>query len=570
MNAVFLFLIVLLSLFRAPSVAAKYDPLSVPNNRFGIHIVDVNDLADAAHLVNSSGGDWGYVTLVIQDDDRNRDKWQGVFDQMRRLHLIPIVRIAGHIENGSWTIPTGDSDKDWARFLNSLNWPTENRYVILFNEPNHANEWGGKLDPEGFADTAAAFMRTLHNVSEDFFVMPGALDDSAASDGASMDAAVYLSRMVKKQPSLFAEADGMASHSYPNPAFSGSPFAAGKGSIASFRWQQAELSRLGVTKRLPVFITETGWIHSEGVQTNFSLLSSDRVGGNLKIAAGGVWNDPDIVAITPFVLNYQAYPFDHFSWRRLGSNEYYPQFAAYQEIPKSRGEPQQRERFTFSRRIIPESLVAGSTYTLSEKLTDQGQSILTREDNYGINLTIGGDFSLINDPLPILEPGQTGAVTLHLATPRAPGIYPYTLFLTHGSRSFTIEAGSVRIIPPPSVTVNVQMGWRKQNNSPDATILVYDNAELLRKVNGVVLKDGRGTVPDLYNIVPGRTYRIVVLLPYYLPRQTITKLTSGTTTVRMPRMLPLDFNRDGALTPADLWTVVSLKPNFITGLFIGP
>ena len=37
-------------------------------NKFGIHILDPSELQQAAELVNSSGGDWGFVTIVIRDD----------------------------------------------------------------------------------------------------------------------------------------------------------------------------------------------------------------------------------------------------------------------------------------------------------------------------------------------------------------------------------------------------------------------------------------------------------------------------------------------------------------------
>ena len=48
---------------------------SVPNNRVGVHILDPNEINDAAKLINSSGGDWGYVTIPIRSNDRDRDKW---------------------------------------------------------------------------------------------------------------------------------------------------------------------------------------------------------------------------------------------------------------------------------------------------------------------------------------------------------------------------------------------------------------------------------------------------------------------------------------------------------------
>ena len=81
----------ILLLITAPESNAIVDPLTSPNNRFGIHIIDEGDLEDAAKLVNSEGGDWGYVTVVIRKDERDTARWQKGFDRMRRLHLIPIV-----------------------------------------------------------------------------------------------------------------------------------------------------------------------------------------------------------------------------------------------------------------------------------------------------------------------------------------------------------------------------------------------------------------------------------------------------------------------------------------------
>ncbi|MDO8550916.1 MAG: hypothetical protein Q7S39_12315, partial [Ignavibacteria bacterium] len=84
-----------------PEAKAIYDPTIVPNNKVGMHIVDTSDLGDIAKLVNSNGGDWGYVTIVLSDGERNHDRWQLLFDEMRRRHLVPIIRLATHAENGS-------------------------------------------------------------------------------------------------------------------------------------------------------------------------------------------------------------------------------------------------------------------------------------------------------------------------------------------------------------------------------------------------------------------------------------------------------------------------------------
>ena len=102
-------------------VLAEKNPTAVPNNKFGIHINNENELKDASLLVNSTEGDWGYVTFVITEAERNHDRWQQTFDQMRRLHLIPIVRIATKVDGDNWQIPNNAEINNWIAFLNSLN-----------------------------------------------------------------------------------------------------------------------------------------------------------------------------------------------------------------------------------------------------------------------------------------------------------------------------------------------------------------------------------------------------------------------------------------------------------------
>lgn len=562
-------LILLFVLFPVP-VSAKYDPLTVQNNKFGIHIVDPNDIAETAELVNTTGGDWGYVTLVMQEDDRNRDKWQNIFNIMRSRHLIPIVRLATHIDGDSWAQPYQGSDRDWAKFLDSLNWPTENRYVIIYNEPNHANEWGKVIDPEGYARVFVSYARTLKETSEDFFVIPAGLDVSAASDGRSLDASVYLRRMVGAEPSMLDLMDGWSSHSYPNPAFSGSPYATGRGSLRSFEWELAQLASLGLTRTIGVFITETGWVHSEGVRTNPANHPSSRVAEYMRIAAITAWQDPRIVAVTPFVYSYQGLPFDHFSWRQLGSNTFYPQYFAYQQIPKQQGIPRQREKYTVDKPVIPASLVAGSTYKVTALLKNEGQGIFSERSGYAVEFVTEPRFIVVRDPIPDMEPGQYGALTLHIETPNLPGAYPYRIDIVHNGTRTTVESGTLTLVPPPSVDITVQLGWRRDNTAINATVLVYDYHTLLHKIPGVAFRNGQATIQDLRNVVPGNKYRIVVLVPYYLPRQEVVTLRKDTTRVRVSRMYPLDFNQDGAFSSADIFTLFTMQPNFITSLFVNP
>jgi hypothetical protein len=555
-------LFLLLISFLPQPIRAFYEPLSVPNNKYGIHIAELTDLKDAAGLVNSNGGDWGYVTLVIQDGDRNVGKWQEIFNSMRRLHLIPILRLATHPEGDSWKIPQKEDAKRWVSFLDSLIWPIENRYVILFNEPNHSKEWGNTINPEEYADVALFYAAALKEQSPDFFILPAGFDMSASSDGQAMEASEYIKRMYSSKPEFFSKIDGWTSHSYPNPGFSGSPYAMGKGTIASFLWELQFLNSLGITKPYPLFITETGWTHNEGKYSGGRLTPGD-VANNLTLAASGVWNNPRIVAITPFLLNYQGSPFDNFSWKKLNSSEFHPQYQMYQKLVKTKGMPNQHESYQLKEPLFPDTLVTNSTYTLEGELTNTGQGIVDPDNGYEITVNgLDKGFSYLPDPLPKLEPTEKGPVKIHVRTPLEEGVYHVTCSITRGQKKIVVEEKDVTLIPPPTMTLQMTLGWKKESKADHVLILVYDHEDtLLHKFQDLTVENGSLTVTGLYNMIPGKSYRIVVVAPYYLPRQQIVTLKEGRTTESLKRLLPFDFNKDGTLNMLDLPALLFTKPN---------
>ncbi len=552
---------VLLSLIFAPQARAIYDPLSVANNKYGIHIADVNDVSEIGKLVNSGGGDWGYVTLVIPETDRNSQKWQGIFDELRRNHIIPLVRLATRIDGDNWTKPTPESIRDWPAFLSSLNWPTQNRYVILYNEPNHAKEWGNTLDPEGYAEILATLGQQLRATSPDFFILPAGLDVSATNSSQSMDAAIFLRRMFAANQKLVELIDGWTSHSYPNPGFAGSPTASGRGTLRSFEWELSYLKSLGINDKLPVFITETGWEHSQGLTSESQKPSPELIADYITLAAKNAWNDPRIVTITPFVYSYQGLPFDHFSWKKLAGGGFYPFYDSYTALPKPAGQPKQLLKYFLSASIIPESMVAGSVYTLTGTLTNSGQGIINPASDKLRLKSATDNFLALTENLPVLEPGHAKNIKLYLKTPDSAGDYLLKLSLFSAGQELLLEEKTVKIIPPPGLVIQAALGWKRPATRQSLTALVYDmNAALLHKFTDLVLENGQVRVLNLTNIIPGKRYRVVLLISGYLPRQTIVELGESTTTVVLPRFLPLDPDLDGALTMKDLWLITKNKP----------
>jgi len=241
-------------------IASAVEPLRNDINKFGIHILEPSDLAKAQELVNSKGGDWGWVTVVIRDDNLDHDKWQDFMNQCREKHLIPLVRIATHLEGESWIKPKPEDTEKWANFLNNLNWPVSDQYVVIFNEPNHAKEWGGEINPREYSRILSDFSLKFKMKSAKFKILNAGLDLAAPNSKTTMETSRFMSEMNFEIPGIFEKLDGWVSHSYPNHGFLGKPWEAGKTSVKGYEWELSVLkNNFKVKKELPVFITETGW-----------------------------------------------------------------------------------------------------------------------------------------------------------------------------------------------------------------------------------------------------------------------------------------------------------------------
>lgn len=533
-------------------VYAIVEPDSRANNKFGIHlaVADERDLEDAANLVNSSGGKWGYVTLVIQENDRSVEKWQRVFDKMRTLKLIPIVRLATQPEGQNWRRPQKEDAHAWTEFLDSLNWVIKNRYIILFNEPNHAAEWGGAVDPENYAEVAYTFAKTLKKSNQDFFVMLAGFDQAAPNQPPLfLDEAEFLNRMFywldqNGQSDLFNYLDGLASHSYPNPGFAGSPYASGKGTVRGYIWELSYFNYLGAGKRLPVFITETGWLRG----------SEESVAEYFRAAFEDVWLlDSQVVVVTPFVLNYQGPPFLGFSWRKKDSDEFYQQYKSVQKIAKIAGDPEQITKIKLLT-VLPQKLVENSRFSFKVRVKNEGQSIWDSLDGYSMALVSKDNFKYSFSQLSGVFPGEECELVLYLQTPAGVNDYHTQLALLK-ENEIVSNLLDWNITTTPQVDLelyyNLLLNFKKEVNG--FQVEIYDeNQELVYKKAQVTGQGGKIVLQKIPNIAIGKKYRVVLLQPFYLPRQTFISFRQKSNRASFLAHLPLDWNRDGKWSFADL------------------
>lgn len=336
MKATFIFVIFLWAvffLFSARNVYAADDPLVRPNNLFGIHILFPSELQDAAKLVNSNGGSWGYVTIPIQSGDKDLEKWQSFMDEAGKLKVIPILRLATEpnpFKTSVWRKPNEYDVIDFANFLSSLNWPTKNKYVILFNEVNRSDEWGGEYpDPQRYSDLVSYASDVFKSHDPNFYLILSGMDDSAPNDYKNyINGFTYLEDLSSYQ--IQDKIDGFSSHSYPNPGFSSYPSDTKKIGVASYKYEYALLNRSS-SKKLPAFITETGWGNKS--------LPDSVVSQYFQMAFSQIWQkDADkIVAVTPFLLKASG-TFDAFSFFNNGNARDF--YTGILHMPKVKGEPE--------------------------------------------------------------------------------------------------------------------------------------------------------------------------------------------------------------------------------------
>lgn len=333
MKSLLLFFSVVVLLFgSAANAHAIEDPLTLSNNKIGIHILFPEEIEEAARLVNAAG-DWGYVTIPIQAGDKNLEKWQWFMDQAKQLHVIPLVRLAtegDYFNTKVWRKPNDEDLLDFANFLNSLIWPTKNQYIIVFNEVNRGDEWGGTPDPLEYAEILTYTVTVFKEKSPDFFIISAGLDNASATGYASaINQFDFLRMMAQVKPEIFDRIDGIASHSYPNPGFRQPPAIQTATSITSFLHERSFIQKY-TQKNLPIFITETGWSKAS--------LSDEAIAAYYTQAFTNVWTDPNIVAITPFLLRALSGPFTVFSFLRQDGSPS-PAYEAVKELTKVKGTP---------------------------------------------------------------------------------------------------------------------------------------------------------------------------------------------------------------------------------------
>lgn len=283
---------------------------SVQAASYGVHVLGPGELHQVAQEFHDTRieDDPVYVTVPFTLADIDKlSEWQRAFDIAEKENIIPLVRITTRFEpsRNAWEVPTRREMIAIVNALNDLDWPQKKRHVILFNEPNHAAEWNGEVNPAQFAATSIFLADWFKTEEAEYVLLPAAADLAAANTDKTWEAFRFWREVIAAQPEFFDRFDAWNSHSYPNPGFTGLPTARGQNSLRGFEHELVFLEQ-HTDKEWDVYITETGW--RETPQNRIRLLSY------YQTAHKTVWEHDQVIAVTPFVWRGSPGPFAEFSF----------------------------------------------------------------------------------------------------------------------------------------------------------------------------------------------------------------------------------------------------------------
>ncbi|MCR4306255.1 MAG: hypothetical protein NUV73_04190, partial [Candidatus Daviesbacteria bacterium] len=342
----------------------------------------------------------------------------------------------------------------------------------------------------------------------------------------------------------------------------------------TYAWEMEQLKKLGVKKELPIFITETGWKHAEGINYDSRLPDAETVSGYFKKAYENAWNPNRIVAVTPFLLSYQEAPFDHFSFKKLTgekqteklpntrvlgaqSPEYYSMYQTLMDLPKVTGTPVQETKAKLMKGEIYKSIVTGETYTISLTFKNNGQSIWNDGEQVKL-VPLAGSRELGLDSVSLpedkkIEPGGEYTFKLKLKAPES-GTYEVSLNLFKGDQQFETKPVNftTEVKSPVILRVISALGWKKDFSGNYVLKIKGVSGESAQSIT----LDKKGVSPEIEAryLLPDYSFEFLLEKPYYKPKTLKQKLSAGVNTLDFGTLQPDLLS--AILHPTEFWNLL--------------
>ncbi len=553
----------------APSSIAQF---SGDNNKIGVHLISPTDdeIRDACRsLVNintatSDEASGGKLTLTLVKNHIDKETLQRYHDIAREEGCVFIHPIKNSFADPYWK-PLDQSTIDFfEKIFKDLRPSSKYLYVVLGNEVNRGDEWGGTCDGATYARIAKSGAEQLKKAVPNIQIGLAGLDAYAPQSGFYCSQESFLKAALEAEPRLIDDdIDFQVVHEYPNADMTGS---------LQNIWlsEKRILKNLGVSKDLPVVISEIAWRRHRG-------LTAEASANKLYNALQSLEDEPSVWAITPFVYKFCGSPFDQFSLLQCnvktaaGNTVDEPNavFDAIAAIPKIKGDPEHIHGAAVQLNV-PQEVIENTDYTFTLEAVNKGTDIWRG---------ISGDYELkLFGPSDAPSDGvQTGSTTgsqpirssftsFHTVKPDGtlrtkmrmnPGDIQGCpsfngVLMQNGRVVLDLFSWQPCIVPHPDAVLRL-LSFPGNPYSGVGEIQIFDINEKLVFRQQVSVSEGVANVPQVRGVRFEGEYRIVWLSPGNLPVQiTNARFHKGLNEFKPPMLLPLDSNKDGALSLSDI------------------
>ena len=171
---------------------------------------------------------------------------------------------------------------------------------------------------------------------------------------------------------------------------------------------------------------------------------------------------------------------------------------------------------------MPEELSVDSNYSFIVNLRNSGQSILDAKDGYSLEITKNNklikEFSFLN--LNEINPNQSKDINILVKTGSLLEQGKIDIALYRNDKKIIGEKWNLTLKPLPKLQFKIDLFPKLNNSASNIEIQIFDkNEKLVFKKSKLNARNGKGILSNIKNIYIGGRYRIVLLVPYYLPRQ---------------------------------------------------
>jgi len=517
------------------------------NNKYGVHLISPTDeeIQNACRFLanaNPTGDEEGWggkLILTLVKGQTDSDTVQRWHDISRNEGCILIHPIKNSFGDPYWKPIDQDTITFFVELFKDLRPSSKHLFVILGNEVNRGDEWGGTCDGGAYARIAKSAAQQLKEAVPNIQIGLAGLDGYAPDSSFYCSQDKFLRDMVAAEPQLVDDyIDFQVVHEYPNADMTGS---------LQNLWLDEKnlLKSLGVKKDLPIVVSEIAWKRHRG-------LSAPESAARLADGMADLNDRPEIWAITPFVYKFCGQPFEPFSLIDCAGDKPNVVFNAVVGLPKVKGDPEHVHKGRSQTSLIPE-IIGNTDYEFELQIINQGTDVWRGiSGDYSLKLfgpVVRSSFSSFHR----VRPEGILRTNFRINAGDVQGCPDFRVALMKDGRVLLdLFSWKPCVVPHPDIKLSLATFPGNAYNGV-GQMQIFDPNEKMIFAQQANVTDGVAEIKSVTGVRFEDLYRVVWLSPGNLPVQIVdVSFHKGVNELKTSLLLPIDRDQDGALSLSDV------------------